>query len=125
MHGPGGGFVNWASLARFLEKLAQLLPQRQPSAVQAALYRGHRQIEGAGDVLVGEPVHVLEEEYRPIILGKLRDGLVDGRPQLRGHHPLVCALRPVAERWWVEVAFCREPGARQLERLLAERVRGP
>src|SRR5437879_13294990 len=93
MHRSEGGFASFG-----LEEFAQLLAQRKSCAVEPALDGGNGQVEGGGDVLVGEAVDVLEEEDRSIVVGKLGDGLLDGGAQLGGHRLLVGPLRPVARR---------------------------
>src|SRR3954467_10379501 len=59
------------------KEVAELLAQREPCAVEAALHRRHRQIERGSDLLVGEAVHVLEQKHGPIILRQGADRLVD------------------------------------------------
>src|SRR5438045_8218813 len=44
------------------EKIAELLAERQPCAVQTAFHRRNREIERGSDLLVGEPVDVLAQE---------------------------------------------------------------
>src|SRR3954469_15595756 len=63
------------------KEIAKLLPERKPCAVETAFHRRNRQIERRGDLLVREPVDVLEQEHGPIILRQGRDRLVDRLPQ--------------------------------------------
>src|SRR6266850_4334451 len=56
------------SFRGYVEELTQLLAQGQPGAVEPAFHCGDGQIQRLGDVLVGQSVHVLEEEDRPIIV---------------------------------------------------------
>src|SRR4051812_25480736 len=114
-------FRGWSSV----EKFAQLLAQGQPGPVQAALHRRDRKLQGVCDIVVGEPIHVLEQEDRAVVFRQLLDGLVDGAAELGAHHPLVRPLGPVAAAGGLEVTFGREAGTRELERLLAERIRRP
>src|SRR6266545_4813146 len=72
----------WTPIRSFSEELAKLFAQREPGPVQPALDRGHGQVEGVRDLLVGEPVHVLQQEHRPIVLGQAGDRLVDRAAQL-------------------------------------------
>src|SRR5438445_821981 len=115
---PSGSF-------RAVEEFAQLLAQRKPGAVQAAFHRRDREIERVRDVLVRQPVDVLEQEHRPVVVRKVCDRSVDRCAQFARHHLFVRALRPIAAAGRLQVALGREPGARQLERLLSERIGRP
>src|SRR6267154_1326254 len=92
-----------APIRSFSEVLAKFFAQGEPGAVQPAFHGGHRQIQGTGDFFVGKPVHVLEEENRPIVVGQAGDRLVNRRAQLPVHHLFVGALRPVAARGRVQI----------------------
>src|ERR1700694_6255108 len=73
---PGPRIRRFGSSGGRVEELAELLPQGEAGAVQPALDRRDRQIQRVGDVLVGEPVHVLEQEHCTVVGRKLLDGLV-------------------------------------------------
>src|SRR5437870_10204543 len=66
-----------APIRSFSEELAKFFAEREPGPVQPALHRRDRQVERARDLLVGKPIHVLEEEHRPIVVGQAGDRLVD------------------------------------------------
>src|SRR5438046_9610938 len=50
-----------------VEEFAQLLAKSQPGAVEPALHRRYRQIEGVGDVLVRVPIHVLVQRHSTVV----------------------------------------------------------
>src|SRR6266436_786665 len=106
----------WTPIRSFSEELAKLFAQCEPGPVQPALDGGYGQIEGVRDFLVGEPVHVLQQEHCSIVFGQAGDRLVDRAAQLTVHHLLVGALGPVAEGRRVQMAFRRESRSLELQR---------
>src|SRR6267142_5309826 len=71
MHSRRWGFGGSPSFGGSVEELAQLLAEGEAGAVQAALDGRDGQVERVGDVLVGEAVHVLEQEHGPVVVGQL------------------------------------------------------
>src|SRR5215813_5785226 len=68
MHFESDGFVQSGSFGGFVEELAQLLTQGQAGPVEPAFHSRYGQIQRLGDVLVGQPVDVLEEEDGAVIV---------------------------------------------------------
>src|SRR3981189_2755234 len=79
---PRGRIGRFGAPGGSVKDLAKLLPQGQAGAVQPALHGRDRQIQRVGDVLVGEPVHVLEQEQGSLLPFIIMPALVDRASQL-------------------------------------------
>src|SRR5262245_30126397 len=83
--------------SRCRQVVRQALPQEQTRAVHARLHRRQADVQGLGDLRVRQPLHVVEQERRPVVLGELVDRAGQHRPQLRLQRRLLDLGGPVAD----------------------------
>src|SRR5713226_63745 len=78
--------------------VAQPLAEEQPRAVHARLHGRQADVQRFGDLRVGEPLDVVQEERGPVVPGQIVDGGGQQLAQLGLERRLLGAPRPVAER---------------------------
>src|SRR5665647_1277578 len=79
-----GRFQGYSSTGGSFAKLLQRLPELVPGAVDVGLDGAQGQVEGGGDLLVGAPFHVSEQDAGAVLGAELAYRLFDRAPELPG-----------------------------------------